>query len=744
MEQPPKRPQDLFAAALRYHQAGRLNEAEQLYRDVLQREPAHADAWHFLGVAALQRGQSDVAVELIAKAIGLNGKVPSFHNNLGNALKEQGRLDDAAASYRRTLQLKPDHVEAHYNLGLVLQAKNEPEAAAACFRQALVLKPSHFQALFGLGTVLMTDGKPDEALASYRQALAVKADFAEVHNNIGSVLQLQGKRDEAAAAYRRAVAIKPGLAEAHANLGLVLLAGGRLDDAAASCRRALAHKPDYAEAHKTLGLILMEQGHQSDARKAFEQALAIAPDFAEAKLGLTVAAIPVFADDAAASARAADDFAAALASLEDWSRAHPGKLGKAIGGSQPFYLAYRPTDVRAQLSRYGDLASASATEYWRKDCEGLAAARPRRDRVRLLIVSGQARRHHPVWEVLLRGIIARLDRRRFEVFFFHTEAADGAEAAWAASQVDRFVGGPKSVRAWLDEVRQDRPDVILYPEIGMDPMTATLAALRLAPLQVAGWGHPVTTGLPTIDLFLSGDLLESPDADRHYCEKLVRLPGTGVCMDASADLAKPWNAPPAASGTVRFALCQQPIKFDPGDDALLARIAKAVGPSEFWLLTPPGKLDWATAKLRDRLATAFRAEGLDPDAHLRVTAWLAPDEFAGFLEEMDVYLDCPAFSGYTTAWHAVQRGLPIVTLEGEFLRQRLAAGLLRQIGATDAIASSRERYFDLAVHLAQQRSDTAHWLAQRENLRAAAAKANGNHAAVTALEEALIQALAAR
>ena len=120
----------------------------------------------------------------------------------------------------------------------------------------------------------------------------------------------------------------------------------------------------------------------------------------------------------------------------------------------------------------------------------------------------------------------------------------------------------------------------------MDPATCAPAALRLAPLQVAGWGHPVTTGLTSIDLFVSGELLEGMGAERHYREKLIRLPGTGVCTDTTPVQSQPWGGPPRQGNCVRFALCQQPIKFDPADDMLLTRIAKAVGPCEFWLAAP--------------------------------------------------------------------------------------------------------------------------------------------------------------
>jgi protein O-GlcNAc transferase len=299
------------------------------------------------------------------------------------------------------------------------------------------------------------------------------------------------------------------------------------------------------------------------------------------------------------------------------------------------------------------------------------------------------------------------------------------------------------MEAWLDEIAHDLPDVLFYPEVGMDPITCALAALRLAPVQIAGWGHPVTTGLPTMDLFLSGERLDGSGAQAHYREKLLRLPGTGVCTTMALGPSMRWEGPSRPPRTVRFALCQQPIKFDPADDVLLARIAKAVGPSEFWLAAPE-KLNWASTRLRDRLAAAFRAEGLDPESHLRVMPWLPRDQFLGFLDEMDIYLDCPAFSGYTTAWQAVHRGVPIVTCEGLYLRQRLAGGLLRQIGLTDGIALSRDQYVEIAVRLAEGcRLDPNSWAARRAAIRNAARHADGNREAVNAFERILLDSRAA-
>lgn len=737
---PPPGPKEMFFAALRHHQAGRLNEAERLYRQVLQIDSNHADALHMLGVLALQSGHIDAALDLIGKAIARNNRVPAFHSNLGNALSAQGKLDDAVTSYGRALSLKPDDIQARFNLGVALQAQNKLADAMAAYRQVLSVKPDHVQAMMGLGNALQAEGKLQEATTLYRRAIALRPDYADAHNNLGNIFKAQGKLQDAAASYGRALSLKPDLAEAHSNLGIVLQEQGKLDEAEASCRRALACKPGYADAHKNLGIVLLEQGKADEAAAHYRQALALRPDYAEARLGLAVTTIPVMAGSVDESVDAIEGFSRALDDLTAWNHANPKTLGKAVGSSQPFYLAYRPSNITGLLSRYGDLAYGAASDYWQP--ERPLFNRPR-DRIRVVIISGQVRRHHPVWEIVLRGLVARVDRERFEIFLYHTGAIADEETAWAKTNVDRFVQGPKSTKEWLGEVTHDRPDVIFYPEVGMDSTTGALAALRLAPLQVASWGHPVTTGLPSMDLFLSGELLEGSEADAHYREKLVRLPGTGVCTELRLCEPQRWEAPPRQGNVVRFALCQQPIKFDPADDGLLARIAKAVGPCEFWLASPK-KLHWATATLRDRLAAAFRSEGLDPQAHLRVMSWLERDAFSGFLDEMDVYLDCPAFSGYTTAWQAIHRGLPIVTLEGAFLRQRLASGLLRQIGITDGIAASQDEYLSIALRLAEDTRQGEVASARRQAIRHAAPKADDNRSAVIGFEQTLIEALQAQ
>ena len=238
--------------AIQHHQAGRLPAAEQIYRQILAAEPNHADALHLLGVIAYQSGRNEIAVQYIRRAIGLNGRQPTYHANLGCALKDLRKLDEAIACHRRALELKPDSPETHNNLGNALQAQGKLDEAVACWRRALELKPDYAEAHNNLGNALKDQGELDEALACYRQALERNSHYAEAHNNLGIVLKEQGNFDEAIACYRRALELQPDYAEAHNNLGVAFKDQGRLDEALACCRRALEAKPEFVEAQSNL------------------------------------------------------------------------------------------------------------------------------------------------------------------------------------------------------------------------------------------------------------------------------------------------------------------------------------------------------------------------------------------------------------------------------------------------------------------------------------------------------------
>ncbi len=229
----------LFALGLEQHRAGKLDEAQRIYRDVLAREPRHFDSLHLCGVAALQQGHPDVAIDMIGKAIALNGNVATFHNNIAEALRTKGRLDDAAMHASRAIELEPNFAEAHVNLGNVLKQQGKGDEALGRYKQALTINPSHADAHVNTGVIYIDNGRLDEALAAFGKALAIRPDFPAAEMNLGIALHQQGRWDEAAAHYRKALTLQPNYVLALMNLGDTLFEQGRIDEAIGRYEAAL-------------------------------------------------------------------------------------------------------------------------------------------------------------------------------------------------------------------------------------------------------------------------------------------------------------------------------------------------------------------------------------------------------------------------------------------------------------------------------------------------------------------------
>jgi Flp pilus assembly protein TadD len=220
---------DAVAAAIAHQQAGRLQEAEQIYRQILAVDPNNAGVWHLLGAVAYQTGKFDVAAEVIGRAVQLAPRDASMHNSLGAALEAQGKLDDAAASLRRALELEPGLAVAHYNLGNVCRGRGHFDEAIACYRRALDLRPGYAEAYNNLGVALNSLGHESEAAQWYRRALDVQPNYAEAHTNLGLALYNAGNLVDAAWHYRRAIELRPDYAWAHWNRSLLLLLTGDLE-----------------------------------------------------------------------------------------------------------------------------------------------------------------------------------------------------------------------------------------------------------------------------------------------------------------------------------------------------------------------------------------------------------------------------------------------------------------------------------------------------------------------------------
>lgn len=759
--------------AVALHQQGRLADAERAYRDILRQTPTDADAWHLLGIVALQSGHAEAAAALITRSIELNDRIAGAFNNRAIALRRLGRIDEALASLDSAIALEPGNAEAHNNRGSLLRQLARPHEALQSLDSAISLQPDYADARNNRGIVLRQLGRIDEALASYEAALSHHPNSAEIHLNRGNALSDVGRLTDALASYDAALALNAGYAEAHALRGSVLLKLQRPDDALASCDKAIAINPNIAAAHTDRGNAFRRLARPDDALASYDKAIALDPadagphfsrgdllrsegstDEAVASLNAAVAANPLHGAARLAACMAelpivyhtADEiplrrqrYLAALDHLQA-AVAEPAIAASVAAdiGTPPFYLPYQGENDVAPQSTYGRLA-----------CRLLAAAHPPArlaprpsagERIRLGIVSGFFR-SHTVFKLFLEGWLTQLDRSRFEIIGFHTSPLSDAVTARAANLCDRFVQGLPTKSSWRDAIIDTAPHALLYPEVGMDAMVGWLAAQRLAPLQCIAWGHPETTGMPTIDYFLSSALMEPPDAGDHYTESLVQLPGLGIHYT-------PDDPPPPPLDHAAFGLepdrplfwtGQSLYKYLPRHDWIYPRIARAVGPCRFVFITTVSAA--LTDAFRRRIRSAFAQAGLNADDYCTILPNMPHERYVALAGLADVMLDPPDWSGGKSTLDCLTQSPAIVTLPGRFMRQRHTAAILRQIGCETTIAATPEEYVAIAARLAQDaafRSQVKQAVAERKQ------RAYHDRAPITALEAFLTDSVAQR
>jgi protein O-GlcNAc transferase len=732
---------------------GKPQEAVTCYQRALHLKPDFAQAHNNLGNLLQGQGKLAEAAASYQHALRYQPDYAEAHNNLGNALQRQGKLAEATAHYQHALRYQPDYAEAHYNLGNVLQGQGELAEAVACYQQAVHLKPDFAQAHNNLGNALQRQGRLEEAAASYQQALHCKPDFVKAHNNLGGVLQEQGKLKEAAASYQQALRLQPDFAKAHNNLGTVLKEQGQLPEAVTCYQQALRLQPDYAEAHNNLGAVLYEQGKLPEAVACYQQALRLEPGYAEAQINLAKTykdqgelaqadagyqqALRLRPSPRLRIERATllpplyastDEIRVWRAQLQDnlaqLHREHV-TLDLTKEAARPlFYLAYQGGNDRA-IQR--DLARLSVAPP--EPSRPLANARRSGEhRIRIGFVS----RHfcnHTIGE-LFRGIIAHLAREDFAVTVFSLGHHHDALAQFIQAHADTYVELPLNLRAARQQLATHPLDVLFYPDIGMDELTYSLAFSRLAPVQCVTWGHPVTTGIPTIDYYLSSELFETPQAEQHYTETLVRLPELPCyCYRVTPPVAfkgRDYFGLPAASHL--YACPQSLFKFHPDFDELLGGILRQ-DPRGLLVLNRPHQASYR--HWVEFLERRFAATLADVQDRICFLPNLRHEEYLNLNAISDVMLDTIHFNGGSTSLKALALGVPIVTLPSAYLRGRLTLALYKQMNVLDCVAATPAEYIQLAVRLGTEPDYRAH-------LRATIRQANGvlyeNLAGVRALE----------
>ena len=716
---------------------GRLDQAVSQYQKALALDPDNAEIHNNLGTVLQDQGRPEAAAVSYQQALAHNPGYVDALANLGNAYRDLGQLDRAGAHYRRALNLDPGHVGIHNCLGVTLRDLGALDEAIAHYERALALDPDNPGTHCNLGVAFRDQGHLDQAVAHFLRALELRPDYAEACNNLGLAFHDQGRLGGAVTHFERALAIRPDYAEAHNNLGIVSQDQGRLDEAMTHFERALMLRPDFVAALYNSAVLLQRQGKIDEAALRHRQALSLSPNHADAKFGLCMAQLPVIyknEDEIAERRTAYEEHLRGLCRDLGQREAMTG-LAKGVGSSQPFFLAYQGRNDRDLQALYGSAVCKIMGE--RHPAPALPPSPGPGEPVRVGIVS-EYFRDHTVWKLAIKGWVSQLDRRKLRVFGYHTGRQRDAVTKAAAGLCDHFVEGPLPADRWREAILADAPHILIYPEVGMGPVAAQLAAQRLAPTQCNSWGHPDTSGFPTLDYFLSSELMEPPDGQEHYTERLVRLPNLSIYYEpvvpqpvASGAAHSEWRS----SDHLVYWCGQSLYKYLPQYDEVFPRIAREVGNCRFIFIEfADGR--YVTELFQKRLDHAFASFGIKASDYIVMLPRMSQDQFIAATGCCDIGLDSIEWSGGNTTLESLVHDLPIVTMTGALMRGRHTTAILQMMGVTDTITTTVDDYVSTAVRLAHDKS----WrMRLRKRISESKARLYRDDSCILALEEFLVR-----
>jgi protein O-GlcNAc transferase len=770
MQGDPKNADALHMLALVRFRQGKVGESIKLIEDALKSRPDDLEFLTNLGNLTKSAGDRKAARAWYERAIAIDSNCLAPCYNLALLSAEEGDLDAAIDLFKRALKIDAELAELHFNLSLILKAKGDKQAAIESCKNALRLRPDFLEGHICLGNLYFEEEKPLDALAAFRAADKIKPDTAIVLNGIGVCQTSLGDYNAAKESLQKATALAPSLPDVHNNVGIVFSLLGDYSSAITNLNHALKLNPNYPEAWRNCGNVFSEQRRYGNAIEFYKKALALQPDFYPAQLEMSIA-LREHGDSQAAKesfARAQalnplalaplcgsigaglpnfywddSEIAACRTQYDDQLTVLENKLTStefdhidlteaedALILLQPYYLSYQGGNNCKLYERYGKLLQKTlAARYpdWSK-------AKTKRhlkpgEKIRLGIASGNFS-NHADWRMITSGLVDRIDRERFELFGYSTGGIVDTITEKAKAKIDHYYRGLSFIRL-CQQIEQDQLDILLFPELGMDPISLKLGCLRLAPVQCCAWGRTETSGLTTIDYYISPGAMEPDDAQDHYVERLVKLPEFGSYYE-------PQNLPDASGSVdslglrkdaIKFLCVQSLFKYLPKYDFVFTEIVKSVPNAQFIFVARP---DGLGEKLLQRLKRSFEKEGLDADRHFVMLPYLSHPNFLELCRTSDIFLDTIGFTGCVTVLDALEHSLPVVTLCSEYMRGRQSTAMLNILELPELIAQDANDYVQKVVKLA---NDAEYRQAIRERIANNKQRLYRNESVIKALED---------
>jgi len=640
-------PDDL-SSALAVHRAGRLAEADAMYRRLLETTPRQAEAWRLRGVLACQEGRFTDAVGHLEAAVGLQDDSAVYHSNLAVALKGLGRTEDALRAVRRAEQLAPEDGDIRFNLGCLLQELGRPDEAMAVYEELLKADTRHTDALSNLGLLLLESGKPDRALPLFQRALAVSPDLLPARINLGLALHELQRFAEAATVFSQTLAAAPDRADLHFNRANALHADRRYEDAIAEGERAVALDPAYAEAYHNLGNGWRELGDTERAVAQYRQSLVLQESVGAWRNLLSTL---LYRPDIPAADRFAEH--------RRFAAAHKRPVESAVTDDDP----ERPLRVGYVSSDF---------------------------------------RQHPVARNLEPILLGSAGKGSVAALYADIRYPDHVtERFRAAAGLWRPIKG-LSDEAVCEQIRADRIDILVHLAGRFDRNRPTVAAGRAAPIQIS-FHDPATSGFPSVDYLIADRFLVPRAATERFSERVLRLPSFYTHAPLR-DAPDPGPLPAGSRQPITFVSFNHPAKLNASVLALWGRILRRVPDSRLLLRH---RHRFSSRALQERVLSGLAAAGADRDHVVFHAGDTARQDHLQFYRQADIALDPFPFTGSTTTFEALWMGVPVVSLADAVMVGRWSGSMLRALGLDELVAASEDAYVAAACALAADRDRLA-------------------------------------
>jgi predicted O-linked N-acetylglucosamine transferase (SPINDLY family) len=732
---------DGLQLAWQYLEAGGYLQAESLCHQLLTSYPQHPELLQLLASIAYEHQDYRTAIDYLRLAQAGHPESPRIILNLIHVLQanqqfkealntaqeaiilypnsdqcyevladlyfSQNQLHEAASYYQQALRLNANQAEVYRKQGVAWYRHGALAEALACFHQAMTLNPLIPELPFDLAVTYHSQSQLQEAVHWYQETLRLDPACLKAYQYLGSIYVDLQRWEEAIVILQEAVKLDPQKPELFYLLGCSFSVGKYSLEAIDAYHQALTLKPHYPDCLYRLGLEFFLVGREPEALRCFRETIALNPKFFGAWMSFCLAHLRIIYARSEDLPLARQNYERALKyAIETLSLTSQEEIKIAaatVGTVHPYYLSYQGENDRELQAFYGNWIQKIMSLRYPQWSLPKVMPPPHQDgKIRVGIVSGFFK-YHSVWKMRIRGWMTAIDRRQFHLIGIYTESYADEITQEARQGFDQFIEGIDSFETLCQAIQAANCHVLLYPEIGMNEKVIRLACLRLAPLQCMGWSHPITSGLPTIDYFLSSELMEPLQAEEHYTEALLPLPNLGTYYipyeeePAAVDLEL-WGLRPDVP---RFLCLQSLFKYLPQHDDLLPSIAREVGPCQFVFLQR--SVSQALLKrFLGRLRQAFAIHNLEARDYITLMpGYLNRAEYAALNQSGHIFLDTIFWSGCNTTLEALNFNLPIVTLPGQTMRSRHSSAILTRMGITATIATDLDHYIQIAARLAQ-------------------------------------------